>query len=129
MIEKLLDKQKIQKATWGDIGPNAIAINLTIDKVNELIEKVNSFNVVNPSVSTKKEPKVCKAIRRKEKIGEWRKNEGGFFEVIELTDENGDITISQPTHPESYFTFRHDGVEYLSLPNSNGERPVYHRIL
>jgi len=74
--------------------------------------------------------KVLKAIRRVEKVGENEENRGGFFELIELFDENGNSVIkSGTTHPESYFTFQHNNVEYLSLPNSKGIKPVYHRYL
>lgn len=73
-----------------------------------------------------------KAIRRLEKIGECEDDpkRGGFFELIELYDEhNNVITKSLCTHPESYFAFVYEGVEYYSLPNSKSEKPVYYRTL
>ena len=74
--------------------------------------------------------KALKAIRRVERVGENKENRGGFFELIELFDENGNSVIkSGTTHPESYFTFQYNDVEYLSLPRSKGEKPVYYRYL
>lgn len=74
--------------------------------------------------------KVFKAIRREELVGEVRKGEGGFLELIELFDKDDNSVVKSPsTHPESYFTFTYMGVEYFSLPHSNRGKPVYHRII
>lgn len=67
-------------------------------------------------------PKVYHAVRDKEGVGK-------FNEIIRLYDREKEIARSTTTHPESYFTFVYEGVEYFSLPYSEGKKPVYHRII
>lgn len=55
MIQKIQEWQKIKKVDYGQLGPNAVAINTVIDKLNIVIDKINSFNIINKPVTTTNE--------------------------------------------------------------------------
>jgi hypothetical protein len=74
-------------------------------------------------LTPKKLKKVFKAIRRKSLANT-------FNEEVALYDDKGnEIFVSSQTHPESYFSFEHEGIEYFSQPYSNSEKPVYSRVI
>lgn len=92
---------------------------------NQILGLINK-----PVETTNEQPIVYKAVRRIENVGEYIHGRGGFFELIELYDEDGKVvTKSLCTHPEGHFSFLYKGVEYYSLPHSHGSKPVYHRLV
>ena len=82
MINKIEEYKKINFPghEFTPAGPNAVAINQIIDKVNEVIVKVNSFNVINkPSETTNEQPKLTdKEIKWLEDCIDAYNNQWGF---------------------------------------------------